>query len=322
MNDVTLLCVNYYTAKFIRFQQWCLRQITSPETTLRWFIIDNTPDDSERHLLSAQPDTVLLESNIREEFSHDKIDPKFSPRSSQHALALNALMEHVKTPYGLIIDPDCFVTCIHWDSLLFDALRQTGAPLIGAPYHPSRRLKYGQNFPTVTFMLFEAKRFLPLGIDFRPGLYPDLESIWYRSPLLKRFKHGTWKDTGWQTSLRFREAGLQAVCFDAPILRPHVRRSPVRRFLSHLVPEAWLTWPRHPFERPDDGLIAELQLYRAPGHERYEEYYFRNKFFLCHLRGIAQLKVPFESRPAQFWIRRIAAHLQLDYGQFVRSLKT
>lgn len=320
MEAITILSVNYLSAKFIRFQEWCLRKITSENTRLQWLIVNNSPDDSELPILRQIPNALIVPSDVRIRYSHDKISPLVSPRSTQHGRALNELLPLVKTSFGLIMDPDCFVLCHNWDLLMLSFMKMHEITVLGAPYHPSRRLKFGQKFPTVTFMLFQSGQFQALNIDFCPGLYPRFDSYLYRNSLLRRLKHGTWKDTGWRTKVKCEHQGLRTHCFDTPVLRPMQNRSDLRWLAAQIVPERYLTWPRKLFERPDEGLLSEAEIFAAPGGERYEEYYFKGKQVLCHLRGVSQLNKVFDGEEAQFWARRIAAKLGLNYDKFVDEI--
>lgn len=322
MYTITACCVNYYSAKYIRLSQFLLSKLLGGGQRIKWLVIDNTPDDSEKEILAAAPDTTLVESNVREEFSHDKVDKNFSEYSTQHGKALNELVPMIETTYGLIIDPDCFVLRRDWDSILIDALEQHNAQAIGASYHPARQFKYGRDFPMVTFLFFRSRHLLPLKIDFCPGPYPKFQTFPYRNEMLKRLKYGTWKDTGWRVREEFIRRGYQALRFDTPILRPDAQRSRFTSLLAKMVPEKFLDYPRRPYSRPDDGLLAEEKLYSAPGADLYEEHYYMNQLFLIHLRGVSQRKLAFESEEAQFWIRLMFRYLRLDYAEFERTLAT
>ncbi len=320
-DGITVVSVNYKSAGYIRFNEWLLKATKSAQRQLNWLILNNTPGQTDAEELPQGDAIEVVNSSIFSEHSHDKINPAFSPRSTQHGLGLNELVPQIKTKYGLILDPDCFLLQRNWDTILINALEQTGASLIGAPYHPSRSYKYGLNFPMVTFMFFKTADFVPLNIDFRPGKYPDFDSVLFRNKLLRRFFYlQKWKDTGWRTMPAFRKNKLKAISFDAPFLRPKKEKGFREKVADFLLPERYHYLPQQLYQRPDNGLIDEKELYNVEGGEIYEEYYYQDKLMLCHLRAVSQRGLSVNSTEARFWLQKATDYLELSYPSFENNL--
>jgi len=278
-----------------------------------WIVTENSLDPLERQMLESSSRIRVLDSP--EEAT--KPPEGYSPRSYPHAVALNDLLKHSDTEFTVILDPDFFLLRPKWDGFLLNLLAED-ISMIGAPYHPTRRLKFGLNFPTVTFMCFRTKDLLALDVDFRPNPYPPIESFSYRTRVLRWMHFGTWRDTGWRVCERFTNSGFHAISFDTPLLRPR-SQTIARRLVNILLPQRLLELPKRPYLRPDNGLITEAELEGAPGGARYEEFYLRGELMACHLRGASQLRIDFNGE-GSFWLRRIANHLGLNYQEFERTL--
>jgi hypothetical protein len=308
--EISILSVSYQTEHFLVLQQEIMRRLCSDGRTLNWHVIDTSPDPQGEELLRSTPGITLHESDIRERYRPDRCPANVSPRSWQHAMALNRLIRETQGRYALVIDPDCFVLAPSWDLKLIGAMPQDGKALIGASYHPARRYKYGFGFPTPTLLFVCLPELVALGADFAPGDYPDFSSFPFRIPALRFLKYGTWCDTGSRIVARARAAKWPSICFSAPLLRPRLEARGVWRAVRQVVPQRFLLLPKRPYRRPDGGLIPETELVSAPGGDLYEEYYYENELFACHLRGISQRAVHHASDEAQFWVRRILAHVE------------
>lgn len=312
---LTVLSVTHRTADFVRFQMWTARAAASGDFVLRWRVIDTSPGETDRPVLSRCSGLEVVESDVSTRWAHDRVDQRYSPRSWQHAQALNQLVGELDGDLGLIIDPDCFVLRRGWDRALVDALDQENVDVIGAPWHPMRRFKFGAGVPTATFLLFRAAPLQWLGLDFMPGPYPPLNSRRWRWPWLSWRYFGTWRDTGWRLAEAVRAGELRSLAFDAPVLQPD-SSGPVRRMARHLVPAAMSFRPRHTYRPPTTGLVAPDELASAPGGNRYEEYWWNNQPVACHLRAVSQLGISFDSPDARFWTTRIAHYLGLPPDAF------
>jgi hypothetical protein len=313
---LTLLSVTHCTADFVRFQAWTTRAAASGDFALRWRVIDTSPGQTDRQALSQCPGLELVDSDIATRWAHDQVDPRYSPRSWQHAQALNQLVGELDDEFGLIIDPDCFILRQNWDRALVAAMDQGEVDVIGAPWHPLRRFKFGAGLPTATFLLFRATSLQGLGLDFTPGPYPPVHSRRWRWPWLRWRYFGTWKDTGWRLAEAVRAGNLCSVAFDAPVLQPDPSGL-VRRMTRRLVPAAMSFRPPDTYQTPSPGLVTSEEIASVPGGDRYEEYWWNDQPIACHLRAISQLKISFDSAEARFWTARIARNLGLQLDEFL-----
>lgn len=315
---LSLLTVTHRTADFVRFQVWTARAAASGDFALRWRVIDTSPGQTDRQALSQCRGLELVDSDIATRWAPDRVDSRYSPRSWQHAQALNQLVGELDDELGLIIDPDCFVLRHNWDRALVAALDQADVDVIGAPWHPLRRFKFGPGVPTATFLLFRATSLQRLGLDFTPGPYPPLRSRRWRWPWLRWHYFGTWKDTGWRLAEAVHAGKLRSIAFDAPVLQPDPSGL-IRRMTRRLVPSAMSVHPRDTYQPPSPGLVTSEEIASAPGGNRYEEYWWNDDPIVCHLRAISQLRISFASAEARFWTTRIARYLGLQLDEFLAS---
>lgn len=306
---IGILTVSHNTGELIRFQQQLTSRLCSANSQLTWHVLDTSPHTLDEELLRRTPGVVLHESDIRDRYRPDRCPPDVSPRSFQHAMALNFLLRRADEEDLLILDPDCLILRQNWDEVLVAAREGRSQVMVGAPYHPCRRYKHGLNRPTVTLMFASRGPLMALNPDFSPGLYPDLSSVMFKSPLLRPVKYGSWKDTGWAVVEEARKRGWKLISFDAPLLRPGLEPRGLGRLLRPLIPARLLFLPKRPYQRPESGLVGEEVLASAPGGELYEEYYFQERLFACHLRGISQRGVGFQEPALQFWLERAEAYV-------------
>ena len=309
---LTILSVSYRSAEFVRFQVWTATAVASGRHTLEWRVIDATPEQRDAERLAGCSHVTVLDSDVAERWRPERVDPRYSPRSVQHAQALNELVASLdEDGLALIADPDCFVLRHNWDAVLVDALERTEADVIGAPWDPRRRLKLGQGIPTPTFMLFRIARLRSLGIDFSPEPYPPRDSPQWSWPLLRWRHHEDWRDTGWRIAEAARAGRLRTLAFDAPVLTPE-GGGRLRRAAHRLAPDAMLSRPRGLYRPPYVAVAAPDEIAAAPGGDRYEEYWWDGDPIVCHLRGVSQLGIGFDDARASFWTRRVCRQLGLE----------
>lgn len=315
MSDITVISVGYFSSALIAFLDRCLSETL--DGTHEWRVIDNSPDESERDALRALSNVTVVDSEVRERINSAAYP--YGTGSYQHGFALNELVPQVDTPYGLIIDPDFFPVAHEWDAKLITEMQRTETAVIGAPYHPTRRDKY-TGFPMVSFLFFQTHAFLPLNIDFTPDVKDDWKSIWYQWSLLRRLMHGRRRDTGWRIPNAFRKNGIRSRTLDVAYFGRSDRSTRLRRALKRCVPERLLSMPRKLYRPPNPGLISMVELARRADRHDYEEFWFRDQLFACHLRG-SNRGIRFEDENTQFWLRRVAGKIGFDFGEWVQKMR-
>lgn len=186
---ITVLIVNYNTAKFIATTLDCLSALT--KNSYKVIIADNNSSKKDFDLLSK---IVSKHSNVtcyRKEGFQLK-------GSMAHGTTLNELVAQVKTPYFSILDADATWLENHWDEKLIKEL-QGKTKLIGTPPVGAK----SKEFPLMFAILLETKTFQSLNIDFRPP------------------KGNLTLDTGYELQEKYTRAGYTGKCLTAKNTRTH-----------------------------------------------------------------------------------------------------
>jgi hypothetical protein len=127
------------------------------EARVDWLVAENAPPSHPRRL-----------SGTESPFRH--FPGYFGPArgaSDQHARALNALLQEVRTRFVLVLDPDFYILRNGWIDDVVAHMRSNELSFFGAPWHP-RFVENYRYFPAVHCMFVDRSR-IPLNtLDFRP----------------------------------------------------------------------------------------------------------------------------------------------------------
>jgi len=98
--------------------------------------------------------------------------------SLAHGTAFNYLIKKVDTPYFSILDADATWLKKNWDEILINKLKGN-IKVIGTQAPINKILQKPLDFPLMFAILFEAKTFKKLNIDFRPKNLVKLQDTGY-----------------------------------------------------------------------------------------------------------------------------------------------
>ena len=238
MNDIkviTILTVSFKS--FFHLNRLFLNLIDKSDRPLeiKFLVVDNTNgvDLDIKNLLKMNLNVQIIPNNGSGE-----------QRSISHSLALDIGLQHIKTKYCLIIDPDTHIFKNSWDTFCVNKIKNKKA-VIGAPY-PRWKLGKVHDFPSVIFMFFKVKEVREFGKSFFP--FPSLSKKIYnfifrkvtrigiitnKSNLnnyiwLREFSYNlesifgiTSPDTGKDIIISFRLKDYKAINFIAPYSSDH-----------------------------------------------------------------------------------------------------
>jgi len=197
--NLTVCTVNYYTEKYIYFQDYIFRELANNKDHRR-LVCNVTPFNEGAEALSLLPRTEVFYE-----------DTSGLSGSESHGVGLNALISRIDTEYAVIADPDSVVLLKDWDTVCLETLDdQTVA--IGTPYPPHAVNRY-QGYPNQIFIFFDVAAMRSMDIDFRP------ENYRLRRAKGQINKYIPWlsledRDTSWNMPVKFREHGYLTHCFD------------------------------------------------------------------------------------------------------------
>lgn len=244
---ISVVTVNWYSTKHITHLINNLIEKSTRPGSLRFLIVDNT-FGSDSSLAGAISSMHLPEScrfsapdriggtpiEVIEPVKHSKTGSK------AHAQALAAAMDHISTPYTLIVDPDIHIFAYGWDQWLIDSLSQNSADAVGAPY-PFWKLGKYHDFPSPVFAFFRTASLLSLKPDWTPFADHPIRHIYNLCArqvvrlgflatrnriiensnirtvgrLLEEFFGVCGPDTGWLVAKEARKQGLRVILFQA-----------------------------------------------------------------------------------------------------------
>lgn len=178
---LTILSVNYNSADFLCLCLKSLHRLT--KNSWKLIICDNGSRYNDfkklRSYVSNYENVFLFsrEQNVSGSMGHGE--------------ALNILSQFIDTPYGAILDADCFPLIRNWDEQLIDQLDDKHK-IIGTPLAINASLTDKHNdFPLIFLCLFETEVFKNLKIDFRPKDFSQFQ------------------DTGWELREKYKAAGYK-----------------------------------------------------------------------------------------------------------------
>ena len=156
--DITVLLVNWYSTFFLKHLVPNLCAKAAHPMRLHFLLLDNTNGLDE----DIQ---VLCES--LEQVTYTPVDSRGLTGSWGHAHALREGLEQISSEYLLTIDPDVHVFAEGWDQQLVEAVRQSGALAVGAPY-PQWKLGKYHDFPSPVLALHHTEKLRRLQADWQP----------------------------------------------------------------------------------------------------------------------------------------------------------
>ena len=176
--NITILSVSFNSSIHLKRLMKNFLLKTAKLDNIKFLIVDNTngEDKSLYTAFDKSYDVRIIKNNNR-----------FKQRSLSHANALDFGMEHIKTKFTLIVDPDIHVFYKNWDEFCIKKMELDPQTVIGAPY-PQWKLGKVHNYPSVVFMFFQTNLVQSFGRTFHP--FPKLYRRIYNSILRKFVRLG------------------------------------------------------------------------------------------------------------------------------------
>lgn len=233
-NSITIATVNWYSCNYLKdlFKN-LLDKAENPEN-INILIIDNTngKDENIEKLKSVFRVIDIVKNN--------PVDLK---GSAAHSSGLNAAMNNIKTPYGLILDPDVHIFKKNWDTFLVNLLNQNNVFCAGISYPPWQLGMY-HNFPNPVFCFFKTKPYiefspgwsaydvskivsycdflrrniLRLGILVNRRLYEDSEFVREIWSHFEKYIGVCSRDTGWRIAQKAQKQNIKTILFEPRIM--------------------------------------------------------------------------------------------------------
>ena len=281
--QLTILTVSYKSADLLRLNLALVNSLNSSDT-YRWLIVENTAAGDPAKL----PDTEQGFSVIQGPPHNPDI---FAAGSYHHAEGLNLGIEHVDTPYVLVLDPDFFITRKAWMENTIAHMQKQQLAFLGVPWNPGRPTKF-RYFPAVHCMFIDLTRISKESLDFRPdhenspGYLASksrrkhkLGKIYKQVLQPKRLRIGSSRDTGWKIYDQYYQSfGNATECMN-PVYRPN----PIHKFLDSLLPEQFSIEPGKKSYCVPEGY--EKIGYRAIGEYGWEQFCWQQSVFGFHIRS-------------------------------------
>jgi len=231
---ITIGTVNWNSYPYLeKLFKNLLEKAASPGK-IRFLIIDNTngQDENLEKLKSAFQNTAIVKNNTGN-----------LKGSAAHSSGLNIIMQNIKTPYALILDPDVHIFKKDWDSFLINLLNENQIFAAGISFPPWQLGMY-HNFPNPVFCFFKTKEYcdfeptwsaydvgklvlywdflrrnlLRCGIFINRSLYENsafVRAIWSN---LEKIVGVCSRDTGWRRAQKAKRDNIKTILFEPRII--------------------------------------------------------------------------------------------------------
>ncbi|MFC1453450.1 hypothetical protein ACFLSJ_08930 [Verrucomicrobiota bacterium] len=160
---LTLCTVSFGSKVFLDLNRR-LADALNGERPWEWLVVENSPAGSPDALDGSDSRFTLLGGV---EFERKQR----APASYHHGRALNHALEHVRTRFALVMDPDFYIVRPGWADTVPQHMEDRGLCFFGVPWHPKFYTKY-RYFPCAHCMFVDLVRAPRESLDFRPS-YED-----------------------------------------------------------------------------------------------------------------------------------------------------
>jgi len=232
--SITIATVNWFSAEYLEKLFGNLISKAQMPEKLHFLIVDNANGrDANLQEIKTQFANVEIINN----------DPGNLKGSPAHACGLNVIMQNIKTPYALILDPDVHVFKKHWDAFLMDLLEHNNILAAGTTY-PVWQMGMYHNFPNPVFCFFktdEYRRFCPgwsaydvnnltlcwdfvrrnllrFGILIGRRRFEDSRLVRTAWPRIEKFFGVCSRDTGWRIAQKAKREKIKSIIFQTRIV--------------------------------------------------------------------------------------------------------
>lgn len=310
-NTFTICSVSFNSKKLLELNYQITRKF-NPDTSFEWIVVENSPHATQNRFNKS-------DRNFKVIYGDDYNLPHASHKSYHHAYGINKALQSVRTQYVLILDPDFFIIRYCWIKDIIAHIKNNNLSFFGAPYHPSRYIKY-RYFPCAICMFVDLEKVKKDDLDFTPKIYSDyskkikgssknnLDRIFNFSKkiirnnkfvyinLLKLINFyeytffrakiiGSSRDTGYDIYSKFSVSPkYKYECLIPVYMRKDQKKDIIQKIAEPLLPDRWCYLPKKHYSFSEIG-FSDL------GHNNiqnlgWEEYLWREEAFGFHLRDL------------------------------------
>jgi len=197
MEDVALLSV--------KFGDWFwmesnikLVQSLNPSFKSSWVIVNND--------LEEAPDSVK-KAGLTLIRGADRFS--CNDESHHHAQAIHIGLQHIRSRFMILMDPDFYVIRPDWINLILQYMQEQNLAILGSPWHP-RWFHQPQGFPSPHFFAVDLSRIDKKDLNFQPGIQDSTLlkiAAWLKNVKLNTLAQclicGKFPDTGHEIRKRF-----------------------------------------------------------------------------------------------------------------------
>lgn len=156
------ICSVSFRSKFCLELNWELACRTNESEPHKWIVVENTEGEADESISQTLGSFRVLEGV-------PNTCNGIARGSYHHAAALNKSLQCVETRFALLLDPDYFIVCRGWISLVLSYMREKGIHFFGASYFPNRSEKY-RYFPCASCLFIDLKHVDRSSLDFMPEI--------------------------------------------------------------------------------------------------------------------------------------------------------
>lgn len=215
--------------------------------------------------------------------------PSWARGSYHHAAGIHKTIQHLTTRFALILDSDFFVVRPRWISQVLEHMLRKNLHFFGAPYHPSRFIKYRYT-SSINCIFLDLDRINLAELDFSPAydnasaprsylgaVNKRIRKIIMAFPIGERLKIEKSRDTGYKISKFFSKPEIFELV--KPVFKP---KRPIS-FFDKILPDRFSYVPKK------TGYYSEQSFFEL-GYPNvssfgWEEYVWRGEPFAVHLNA-------------------------------------
>lgn len=282
MSEITICSVSYGCYKYLDLN-WELTETLNPEASITWLIADNAIGSRELRMPVEDERFNIYEGVIKGDLG----------ANWHHAQALMMLLDHVRSKFILVLDPDFYVIRKNWVEDMVSHMKHENLTFLGAPWNPAtyKKIRY---FPSPHFLLIDIENLDIKDLNFLPGKdvpgrrWNELVAHYdHHVDLMGRLKIGQTKDTGYRLKERFSgKRGIHIECLQAVF---KYNRSKVSNFIDYFVPDRFSFRPKKRGYTVN-ATFSETEFPFDPYRKGWEEFMWLGKPFGFHVRRYPKRK--------------------------------
>lgn len=203
------VCSVGYRARFCLEQNVRLLRALNPGSRVSWLVLDNNSELRDT-IASGDFGLTVFRSHRRE-----------GVLGYEHALAISALLPHIRTRFALFLDPDCFIVEPGWVQSVPEHMERHQLSFFGTPINPRRYNSY-RYFPYMVCMFVDLAQVPPRDLCFVPDVWAWRAALNYawRQAMTRIPKVGfgfrwllteRWLTNGWRIKAKFRHSRFECV---------------------------------------------------------------------------------------------------------------